>query len=54
MPERRIVIEGICHADASTLCAGTLPIGKSMIDCLAAHASSLSRQCYDAIARISQ
>jgi hypothetical protein len=53
MPERRILIEGICHSDARALCAGTLPIGSKMIECLAEHASSLSRQCYDAIARIS-
>src|SRR5271156_6550557 len=54
MPERRLVIEGICHVDSAKLCAGTLPIGNQMIDCLAAKASSLSQQCYDAIARISQ
>ena len=54
MPERRLVIEGLCHADSAKLCAGTLPIGSQMIDCLAEKASSLSQQCYDAIARISQ
>jgi hypothetical protein len=54
MPERRVGIEGICHADSAKLCAGTLPIGSQMIDCLAEKASSLSQQCYDAIARISQ
>jgi hypothetical protein len=54
MPERRILIEGICHSDSRTLCAGTLPIGSKMIECLAKHAAGLSRQCYDAIARISR
>jgi hypothetical protein len=54
LPQRRLVIEGICHSDAAKLCAGMLPIGSKMIDCLAEHASSLSQQCYNAIARISQ
>lgn len=54
MPGRRLAIEGICRTDAMTLCAGTPPIGKQLIDCLAAQAPSLSRQCYDAIARVSR
>ena len=54
IPQRRLVIEGICHSDAAAFCSGSLPIGSQMIDCLARHASSLSKQCYDAIARISQ
>jgi hypothetical protein len=53
MPQRRIVIETICHADAGALCPGTLPIGSKLIECLAEHASRLSKQCYNAIARIS-
>lgn len=53
LPQRRLVIEGICHADARELCSGTLPIGRQLIDYLADHAADLSRQCYDAIARIS-
>jgi hypothetical protein len=54
MPERRIVITAICSADADRLCPGVPPIGPSLLRCLAAKASSLSKQCYDAIARVSE
>jgi hypothetical protein len=33
MPERRVVIAGICHADAARLCPGKLPVGRQLIDC---------------------
>jgi hypothetical protein len=53
MPERRIAIMAICHADAERLCSGIPPIGPGVLNCLAAQASSLTPNCYDAIARVS-
>jgi Cysteine rich repeat len=53
MPERRIAIMAICHADTERLCSGILPIGSGVFDCLAEKASSLTPSCYDALARIS-
>jgi len=53
MPERRIAIMAICHADTERLCSGIPPIGSGVFDCLAAKASSLTPTCYDALARIS-
>jgi hypothetical protein len=52
MPERRLVILTICHADREKLCSPSIP--EEMIKCLAAQASKLSPTCYDAIARISR
>lgn len=54
MPERRIAISAICHADAERLCSGIPAIGPALLDCLAAKAASLSPNCYDAIARVSE
>jgi hypothetical protein len=54
MPQRRIVITTICSGDAPKLCPGVPPIGPSLLNCLAAHASALSKQCYDAIGRVSE
>jgi hypothetical protein len=53
MPERRIAIMAICHADAERLCGGVPRIGPGVLDCLAGQASSLTPTCYDAIARVS-
>ena len=52
MPERRLAILAICHADAEKLCPPSLPADR--MRCLAAQASSLSAPCYDAIARVSR
>jgi hypothetical protein len=54
MPQRRIVITTICSGDAPKLCPGMPPIGPGLLNCLAAHASALSKQCYDAIGRVSE
>jgi hypothetical protein len=53
MPERRIAIMAICHADVERLCSGIPRIGSGVFDCLAAQASSLTPNCYDALARVS-
>ena len=54
MPQRRLVIVGICGSDVSRLCQGVPPGGERVLKCLAAHASALTPQCYDAIARVSE
>lgn len=54
MPQRRLVIVGICGGDVSRWCQGVPPGGERVLKCLAAHAPELSRQCYDAIARVSE
>ncbi len=54
LPQRRLAIVGICRFDVAKLC-GDIPPGQDrIIDCLAANASSLTPQCYNAIARVSQ
>lgn len=54
LPRRRVAIVAICSADARTLCPGVPPGGGRILDCLAEKASSLSPNCYDAIARVSR
>jgi hypothetical protein len=54
LPQRRLVISAICHADAERLCPGIPPIGGRLFDCLAAQAASLAPSCYDALARVSR
>lgn len=54
LPERRIMIMGICRRDAERLCSGLPPIGPAVLDCLAVKAGSLSPTCYEALARVSR
>jgi hypothetical protein len=54
MPQRRVIIVGICAADLHALCAGVPPGGERVLKCLAAQAGRLSRPCYNAIARVSR
>lgn len=54
LPQRRIVIMGICRGDAERLCSGLPPIGPAVLDCLAVKAGSLSPSCYEALARVSR
>ena len=54
LPQRRLVIVGICGADVRALCAGVPPGGERVLKCLAAHAGRLSPRCYNAIARVSR
>lgn len=53
MPQRRLVIVGICHADVRRLCADVPPGGARILKCLGANAASLTPQCYAAVARVS-
>jgi hypothetical protein len=52
-PRKRLVIMAICDADAQRLCRGTSPLGGQLLNCLAANASALSPNCYEALARAS-
>jgi hypothetical protein len=54
LPQRRIIIMGICRGDAERLCSGLPPIGPAVLDCLAVKAGSLSPTCYEALARVSR
>lgn len=54
LPQRRLAIVGICRFDVAKLCSDIPPGQDRIIDCLAANASSLTPQCYNAIARVSQ
>jgi hypothetical protein len=54
LPQRRIIIMGICRGDAMRLCPGLPPIGPAVLDCLAVKAGSLSPTCYEALARVSR
>jgi hypothetical protein len=54
LPQRRLLIVRICHAEAQTLCADVPPGGGRIIECLGQNAASLSPTCYDAVARVSQ
>jgi hypothetical protein len=49
LPQRRLIILAICHADAVRFCG----FGR-VLKCLAAKASSLSPRCYAAISRVSR
>jgi hypothetical protein len=51
LPRKRLLLLAICEADAKSLCAGSAPGGGRVLDCLASNASSLSPNCYAAIAR---
>jgi hypothetical protein len=52
--QRRLAIVGMCRVDVAKLCADIPPGQDRIIDCLAANASSLMPQCYNAIARVSR
>lgn len=54
LPQRRMIIMGICRGDAFRLCPGLPPIGPAVLDCLAVKAASLSPTCYEALARVSR
>jgi hypothetical protein len=54
MPQRRLVIVGICGGDVRALCAGVPPGGERVLKCLAAQAGRLSQPCYNAIASVSR
>lgn len=54
LPQRRLAIMAMCHADKERLCANVPPIGSGVFDCLAAQAASLSPNCYAALKRISR
>lgn len=51
LPRKRLLLVAICEADAKSLCAGSAPGGGRVLDCLASNASSLSPNCYAALAR---
>jgi hypothetical protein len=51
LPRRRLLLLAICENDAKSICAGSQPGGGRVLDCLAANASSLSPNCYAALAR---
>ena len=51
LPRKRLLLLAICEADAKSLCAESAPGGGRVLDCLASHASSLSPNCYAALAR---
>jgi len=53
LPQRRLVVMGICRGDAERLCPGLPRIGPETLDCLAMKAASLSPTCYEALARVS-
>ncbi len=53
MPQRRIVILAICHADVARLCSNVPPGRERILECLGAQAASLSPDCYRAVARVS-
>jgi hypothetical protein len=53
MPQRRIVILAICHADVARLCSNVPPGRERILECLGAQAASLSPACYRAVARVS-
>lgn len=48
-PRDALAILQICRAEAGTLCSGTPLGGGRMLNCLAAHAGSLSPECYGAL-----
>lgn len=54
MPQRRLVIVGICGGDVSRLCQGVPPGGERVLKCLAEHAGALTKPCYDALERVSE
>ena len=54
MPQRRIVILAICHADVARLCSNVPPGRERILECLAAQAAGLSPECYRAVARVSR
>lgn len=54
MPQRRIVILGICGTDVTRLCQGVPPGGERLLECLAAHPAELTKDCYAALARVSE
>jgi hypothetical protein len=54
LPQRRVIIVTICHADAQRLCADVPPGGGRILECLGENAGRLSPTCYDAIARVSE
>jgi hypothetical protein len=54
MPQRRVVILGICGNDVSRLCHGVTPGGERLLKCLAAQPAGLTPECYAAIARVSE
>lgn len=53
MPQRRLVIVGICRVDVRRLCADVPPGGARILKCLGANAARLTPQCYGAVARVS-
>jgi hypothetical protein len=53
LPQRRIVIVGICHVDVKRLCAGVPPGGERILKCLGENAASLTPECYAAVSRVS-
>ena len=53
MPQRRIVILAICHADVARLCSNVPPGRERILECLGAQAASLSPECYRAVVRVS-
>jgi cysteine rich repeat protein len=54
IPQRRIVILAICHADVARLCSNVPPGRERILECLAAQAAGLSPECYRAVARVSR
>jgi hypothetical protein len=54
MPQRRVVILAICHADVARLCSNVPPGRERILECLAAQAPGLSPECYRAVARVSR
>jgi hypothetical protein len=54
MPQRRIVILAISHADVARLCSNVPPGRERILECLAAQAAGLSPECYRAVARVSR
>ena len=53
-PRKRFVIMAICDANSQRLCRGTSPLGGEILHCLAANASALSPNCYEALAHASR
>lgn len=53
MPQRRLIIVGICRAEVRRVCADVPPGGARILKCLGANAARLGPQCYAAVARVS-